>query len=141
MYAFTLTFSFVRLLTVIIRPTTMDLLKATLNIFNHCKTMLKASGKMRWMKEVMKPFNKFKYVPHATCRVFIWPKQAREIHAPQGEWATGNTEREREVDKAGTLGRLRLAAWIFIILIIWTQLFHFKLFFYFFTKIHDFFFL
>jgi len=69
----------------ILRPTTMDLLKATLNILNHCKTMLKVSGKMRWMKEVMKPFNKLKSVPHATCRVFISPKQAREIHALQGE--------------------------------------------------------
>jgi len=41
----------------------MDLLKATLNMLNHCKTMLKMSEKMMWMKEVMKPLNMLKYVP------------------------------------------------------------------------------
>jgi len=40
------------------------------------------------------------------------------------EWK--DAERESELDKAGTLGRLRLAVWIFIILTIWTQLFHCK---------------
>ena len=67
-----------------LRPTTMDLLKTTLNILNHCKTMLKMSGKMRWMKEVMKPFNKFKYVPAGHMSRFHWPKQARVSHAPTG---------------------------------------------------------
>jgi len=37
------------------RPFTMDLLKASSNTLNHWKTMLKMSGKMMWMKEVMKP--------------------------------------------------------------------------------------
>jgi len=49
-------------------------------------------------------------------------------------------ERERKVDRDRTRGALLQAAWIFIFLIIWTQLFHYKYFLFFFTKIHDFFF-
>jgi len=76
----------------------------------------------------------------ATRRVFTGQNRRVRYTRRRESGLTGNAERERELDKAGTLGRLRLAAWIFIILIIWTQLFHCKLFFYFFTKIHDFFF-
>jgi len=63
----------------------MSLLKAIFNILNHCNGVVENDGKMMWMKEVMKPFNKLKSVPVGHVSRFYWPKQAREIHAPQGE--------------------------------------------------------
>jgi len=53
-------------------------------------------------------------------------KSACDARADRAREEQGNTERERQGDKAVTRGRKRLAAWIFIILIIWTQLFHCK---------------
>ena len=73
----------------------MDLLKATLNILNHCKTMLKMSGKMMWMKEVMKPLNMLKSVPVSHVAQFYLTKQAREKHAQKGRVRSERTRREK----------------------------------------------
>ena len=55
-------------------------------------------------------------------------------------WMKEGVERIQQIESwlAVTRGATRLAAWIFIFLIIWTQLFYCKYFF-FFTKIRDFF--
>ena len=69
--------------------------------------------------------------------------QSERVRCTRRHGACRVREREFFLDKAVTLGMLRLTAWIFIIFIFWTQLFHCKLFFYFFyffTKIRDFFF-
>jgi len=50
-----------------------------------------------------------------------WLKRARE--------ALGHGERNCKGRKGGTCGALLQAAWIFIFLIIWTQLFHCKYYF------------
>jgi hypothetical protein len=46
--------------------------------------------------------------------------------ADKSKWGTVHAVREREGIKKLPRGLLRLAAWIFIFLIIWTQLFHCK---------------
>jgi len=76
---------------IVLRPSAMSLLKAIFNILNHCNGVVENDGKMMWRKEVMKQINMLKVWPNCHASRFYWPKQAREIHAPQGEWV----DRER----------------------------------------------
>jgi len=61
-------------------------------------------------------------------RVAFWMAQTSACNtcADRAREASVDAERECGVDKVGTRGATELAVWIFIFLIIWTQLFHCK---------------
>jgi len=58
--------------------------------------VLKVSGKMMWMSEVMNPLNKLNSVPAGHVAQSGWLKMAREMHAPTGRvWELAHEERKR----------------------------------------------
>jgi hypothetical protein len=66
-------------------------------------------------------------VPGCHATAFYWTKRgACSTRAESARDASEDAERETKMDKRGTHGLMRLAAWIFIIFMFWTQLFHCK---------------
>jgi len=64
---------------------------------------------------------------------------ACSTHAYRARLQQGDAKREELLEKGGTRGASLLTGWIFIFLIIWTQLFHCKYFIYFLPKFMIFF--
>jgi len=73
----------------ILRPTTMALLKATLNMLKPCNGGVENDGKMRWRKEVMNHLNMFNSAPRGHVARFRWMRGARVMHAPTGRMRSG----------------------------------------------------
>jgi len=110
-----------------LRPCPMALLKGTFNMFNHWSGVVENDKNLSWRKEMMKLFTKLNADwnrPRGAkpfAETGAWDARADRAR----EWQGKRREKEKLINVV-TLGMFWLAAWIFIFLIIWTQLFHCK---------------
>jgi hypothetical protein len=101
----------------------MGLLNPTFNMFNHWRPLIEHDMEER-EGELIQQVEMLSEVPRGFAR--LAENGAWMSRADRGCEVQETRKEKEEVIKTLPRGLLRLAAWIFIFLIIWTQLFHCK---------------